>query len=56
MGFMGPNRQWMPMVGADMARVKDLKPIADQIAQAANKSYKILHFRLLGEIDKDSLI
>jgi len=33
MGFLGPNRNWVPMVGADMTRVTDLRKIADRITK-----------------------
>lgn len=50
MGFGTPGGGMMPMVGADLDRVKSLIPIADQIKQVTGKAYKILHFKLTGEI------
>lgn len=44
---------WMPLVGADMARVESLKSIARQIQKATGKKIKLLHFTNredLGEI------
>ena len=35
---------WMPMVGADMARVESLKPIAKEIAAITGKKIKICKF------------
>jgi hypothetical protein len=35
---------WMPMVGADMARVESLKPVAQQIANMTGKKIKICKF------------
>lgn len=45
-----PNGSWAPMVGADMTRVRSIIPRADAIAKITGKSYKILHFKLVGEI------
>ena len=42
-GFMA-NTGWMPMVGADMARVESLKPIARSIARTTGKKIKLLRF------------
>jgi hypothetical protein len=52
MAFAGMNGMMIPMIGADMTRVEDLKPIAKSAADAAGFSYKILSFTLTGEIDK----
>lgn len=45
-GIIGMNTGtgWMPLVGADMARVESLKPIARKIGMAAGKRVKILRF------------
>jgi len=45
-GIVGMNTGdgWMPLVGADMARVESLKPIARGIAAATGKKIKILRF------------
>ncbi len=34
----------MPMVGADMARVESLRPIAKNISKQTGKKVKLLHF------------
>lgn len=51
-GVMGIMTQgaWTPMLGADMNRIHSLKPIADEISQISGKPYKLLHFKLAGEI------
>ena len=41
---MGTRAGWMPLVGADMARVESLKPIARNIAAQTGKKIKLLHF------------
>jgi len=41
--------QW-PMVGADLERIEQLRPIADVIAKSFKKEYRILRFKLEGEI------
>ena len=45
-GLVGMNTVsgWMPLVGADMARVESLKPIAKNIAAQTGKKIKLLHF------------
>ncbi len=43
LGFM-TNGGWMPMVGADMARVESLKPMARDMATSLGKRVKILKF------------
>lgn len=45
----------MPLVGADIGRVKSIKQHADMIRKATGKPYKILRFKLVGEIDKETL-
>ena len=42
-GFMA-GTGWLPMVGADMARVESLKPIARGIANATGTKIKLLRF------------
>lgn len=45
-GLIGTKTEagWMPLVGADMARIESLKPIARGIAAATGKKIKILRF------------
>uniref|UniRef100_A0A6M3X503 Uncharacterized protein n=1 Tax=viral metagenome TaxID=1070528 RepID=A0A6M3X503_9ZZZZ len=45
-GIVGMNLGfgWMPLVGADMARVESLKPIVRGIAAETGKRIKLLHF------------
>ena len=45
-GVIGMNTKsgWMPLVGADMARVEALRPIARGIAHRLGKPVKLLHF------------
>lgn len=51
-GVMGMsfNGEWMPFLGADIARVKSIKPFADHVARVSGKRYKVLRFKLDGEI------
>jgi hypothetical protein len=45
MAFLDPRtKAWLPMVGADMARVESLKPIANIAAKELNASYRIKRF------------
>jgi len=45
-GIVGMNTgaSWMPLVGADMARVESLKPIARMIATETGVKIKLIHF------------
>ena len=42
---------WLPLVGADMARVESLKPIARAIAEQTGKTVKLLHFERRKEVE-----
>ena len=42
---------WLPLVGADMARVESLKPIARTIAEQSGKTVKLLHFEKRREVE-----
>lgn len=52
-GVVGMNTGlgWVPLVGADMARVESLKPIAQQIAKQTGKKVKLLHFTTREELE-----
>jgi hypothetical protein len=51
-GFKSQTGEWLPMVGADMERVKSLIPIANMLSRELEKPYKILRFKLDGEMPK----
>jgi hypothetical protein len=51
-GFRTNGGTFMPMIGADMTRVNELKPMADRISKITGKPYKILQFKLENEIEK----
>ena len=42
---------WMPLVGADMARVDSLRPIAEAIARQLGKPVKLLRFGTREELE-----
>lgn len=52
-GVMGYKTEvgWLPMVGADVDRIKSLKPMADSIATALRITYKIKRFKYVGEVE-----
>lgn len=52
MGFQGADGGWVPLVGADMNRVDSLREIARSISESTGIKYKILHFKLDGELEK----
>jgi hypothetical protein len=47
-----PLGEWFPLVGADLARVDSLRPLADDIARVTGKPYRVVRFKLEGEIPK----
>jgi hypothetical protein len=47
-----PDGAWMPFIGADMARVESLRPLAKDLAKAAGVEYKILRFVVEEEMEK----
>jgi hypothetical protein len=53
MGFLMPDRTWMPLVGADFARMSALQPIAEEISKRSGKPYRILEFSLRRDITED---
>lgn len=48
---MSTGSSWMPLVGADMARVDSLRPIAVSIAKRTGKKVKLLHFTKRTELE-----
>lgn len=52
-GVIGMNTAhgWMPLVGADMARVESLKPIARDIARQIRKPVKLLYFETRKDVE-----
>ncbi len=40
----GSGVVWLPLVGADMARVESLKPLARGIGDQIGKKVKLIHF------------
>ena len=52
-GVIGMNTRlgWMPLVGADMARVKSLRQMALQVAREAGKPVKLLRFTRREELE-----
>ena len=46
MGFMKEDGEWMPMIGADTARVESLELVAEDIKKATGLEYKIKYFKL----------
>jgi hypothetical protein len=53
-GFLTPEGSWMPMVGADLDRVKSLIPIADKICKSQGITYRIYHFTNVRDITKEA--
>jgi len=54
MGFKMPGGgTLMPMVGADMARVKSLYPIAEHVSKLTGKSFRVLKFSTREDITDD---
>jgi hypothetical protein len=49
--FRGPNDVWIPLVGADIERMKSMRPFALGVASAQNKTIKVARFVQRVEID-----
>lgn len=43
-GIRASDGTWMPLVGADHARIESLRPIAREIAEASGKEVILLRF------------
>ena len=56
-GVMAMKRgfEWMPLIGADLERVKHLIPIAKKIAEDSKTTFRILLFNNRTDITKDML-
>lgn len=50
---MYDGRVWVPLIGADMERIKSLRPRADEISVMTGRPYKLLKFKLVGTIEGD---
>jgi len=50
--YLEPEMSWLPLVGADMTRVRALIPIAEKASFQTGCPYKILEFELKGEMKK----
>lgn len=50
-GFSSPDGQWLPMVGADMERVEQLRPIATSIARQTGREVRVVHFTERVEVE-----
>jgi hypothetical protein len=50
-GFMGPDRQWMPMIAADEARLRQLRPFAERTAKATGRPVRLLRFTVREELE-----
>lgn len=42
--------EWLPLVGADLTRVRTLRPVADAIVERTKGKYRVLRFQLAGEV------
>lgn len=50
MGFQTIDGKWMPMIGADIAMVDKLTPIADQITKDTGMPYELRYFTSHGDV------
>jgi len=50
--FQVPDGMMMPMIGADMARVEQLRPIANDIAKMTGVEYEIRYFSLDVDVEQ----
>lgn len=50
-GFLAADGTWMPMVGADMAMVERLRPIAHRLARDSGAPVRLLRFVIREELE-----
>jgi hypothetical protein len=50
-GMRAPDGSWMPLVGADKARVESLRSIAREIARASHREVRLLRFSVREELE-----
>jgi hypothetical protein len=43
---------WIPMIGADMARIESLIPLAEKIEKETGAKFEIRHFSLTGTLKR----
>lgn len=48
----GNSDTWIPMIGADMARVEDLIPLAEKIEKETGAKFEIRHFSYTGNLKR----
>lgn len=49
--LIGPGGSWMPLVGADMERVEQLRPVAQMIADQSGKRIVLAHFEKREDVE-----
>lgn len=50
--YLSPeNGHWMPMVGADMDRMKSLAPVAQQLADKGDRPIKLIRYATRSELE-----
>lgn len=53
MAMLMPDGTWMPLIGADFARLSSLWPMADEIRKQSGKPYRVLEFSVRRDITDD---
>jgi len=51
-GFKAPDGTWLPLVGADMDRVKSLMPVAELMAKQSGQTIKLCLFTTRTELSE----
>lgn len=52
-GFSPDGKSWMPMVGADMSRIKSLLPYALDIKKRTGVDFRVIRFSLRKDITEE---
>jgi SepF-like predicted cell division protein (DUF552 family) len=50
-GMMMPNGQWMPLIAADPDRLKDLRPLAENMAEQTHKEIKLIRLSVREDLE-----
>jgi len=46
------DRMWMPLIAADPARLKELRPLAEEVARITGRKIKLVRFEARVEVEE----
>jgi hypothetical protein len=51
-GFVAPDRNWMPMIASDEKRVKALRPLVDRLIQKEKLKVRLVKFEARVDVEE----